>query len=246
MKKIYYLLLLSVLFVVSCSKEELQPIGFDDIPNVNDLTYNDKVVNHFMDIAVNSSDGKYYELLIFKGDINIYLHDGMSQSDENTLRTFVNEIDSTIKNDNIRFNFVTDTINANVFVMSGTQQQYNDYWGYTNSNNFIGATRKFRDINDCSGLEKSSMWYTQGQATMKHEFLHGIGLYHTEVSGNIMNHYIQIGSDELSNMDKDVLYLLYHPDLISDSYDCSDADNLLTTEEVDEIKNKLYHLLETR
>ena len=158
----------------------------------------------------------------------------------------MNEIDSSIKNDNISFNYVTDTINANVFVMSGTIDQFNSYWGYNTNNNFVGAAIKFGDPNDCSGLHESKMWYTQGQRTLVHEFLHAIGFYHSSDINNIMYPSYSLGSDELSEMDKDVIFLLYHPDIINEYYDCSDVDNTLTEEEVTDLKNKLHTILETR
>ncbi len=50
----------------------------------------------------------------------------------------------------------------------------------------------------------------------------------------------------LLDIDREALFLLYHPELVNEYYECGDGDNILTEEEIARLKDKLYTILENR
>jgi len=257
------LLLFYIVLLSSCEKESLVS-PMDDIFETEKVEKDSKYVSYFKDMVFDkenhSSELKPRKQM---NEVKIWLHSSVPQSHKEWLTDLINEINTVIPSDELKFNYVSTQDSATVsiiFVGSGNYGLYPEVFegvtlnvDYIERNNIWGqASNWLYSEEECQRLQ-SRIWYSNNggsytEAILKHEFLHSLGLKHYdgyEYEGSIMTRYITSGAEDITENDKMVLKLLYYNGEygeVSENIDCGDP--YIDSEQKEKVLNLVEVLLD--
>jgi len=225
------LLLLSLLFLFGCSKEDNSDTLQNQIDSLTPDFTTTELIQYFKDIALGYEYGDSSEITRrWERDINIFLDGDISEHNLNEINKIIDEINELITTD-VSLNIVTDFINSNHFLYIGLREEYNllfpdapvndnlrgQFWVDWDDNKLYFA-RAFID---------SQVSLTIQKHLIREELTQSLGLgkdSYTYPESIFQENWTN--TTEYSDIDKEIIKLLYHPQM-STGLNASEVESVI-------------------
>lgn len=191
---------------------------------------NTELIEYFKDIALGFEFGSASEITRrWENDVNLFIGGNISEANSNEINKIKDEINELITT-NISFNIVNDSINSNHYLYIGLPDHYNSifpdnsinqigsFWLYWDSNNSFNNSRAFIDSRVSITLQKHLLReeLTQSLGLAKDSYTYPESIFYQD----------QSLTTEYAEIDKELIKLLYHPDM-STGLNASEVESVI-------------------
>lgn len=191
---------------------------------------NTELIEYFKDIALGFEFGSASEITRrWENDVNLFIGGNISEANSNEINKIKDEINELITT-NISFNIVNDSINSNHYLYIGLPDDYNSifpdnsinqigsFWLYWDSNNSFNNSRAFIDSRVSITLQKHLLReeLTQSLGLAKDSYTYPESIFYQD----------QSLTTEYAEIDKELIKLLYHPDM-STGLNASEVESVI-------------------
>lgn len=211
-----------ILLLASCSREEEAPVPvFDELEGLSD--YERQVVQYFREIALGFEFGNASRVTRkWVEPMRVFVGGEPTQAHLRELQSIVNEINS-LATDNFEVSIVDDTLQSNYYVFLGSSRDFGNLfpsqventfsnWGlfsiWWDDNNNINRGIMYVDTNRANDREQLHL--------LREEFTQSLGLGRD--SGRYADSIFQqewTSVTRYMEIDRDLIWLLYHPKMTS-------------------------------
>lgn len=250
----YFLFSFLILSLSGCDKENFVEGENSTIIEKSKI---DDYVDFFIDVAI-EKDTKLYHPKRWKNggikgtdSIDIFFHESFKNAQYiDYLKRFVSTVDSIIEDETVSFNFVESIEQADIVIVKGRsvfETLFETKISY--GANTWGAARIQTDNSDYNNIISAKVWVDRyDDILLNHEFLHCLGFKHTYREYQYMNPTIGYNPNELTDLNRKMIYLLYHDGSFGKVTYPMVGDSSYTeqVENIDEYKNIIKTVLNKR